>query len=150
MADETRNFEILEGYAPDILAVAAHGRITREDYEAVLIPAFNEKVRAEGKVKLLFVFGDDFSGYSAGAAWDDTKFGFLHLREMAALAVVTDVEWIRLGVKTFAPFMPGPVMLFHFRELPEAKEWVSRWRHDETDGPGVAAAHRLPTPEDKA
>ena len=150
MADEERNFEILEGFGPDVLAVAAHGRITSTDYEQVLIPAFEEKVRSEGKVKMLVVFGEDFSGYSPGAAWDDTKFGLLHLREIAGLAVVTDVEWLRLGVKTFAPFIPGPVALFHVSELPEAKDWVSQWHPEDEGGPEVAAARRLPTLEDKA
>ncbi|WP_300549840.1 STAS/SEC14 domain-containing protein [Roseovarius sp.] len=150
MTNAAQNFEILDGYAADVLAVSAHGTLTRQDYETVLIPKFEEMVRQEGKVKLLCVFGDDFSGYSAGAAWDDTKFGFLHMREMAGVAVVTDNVWLRLGVKTFAPLISCPVALFHMNELEDAQKWISEWEHEPENGPGVSVEHKLPTLEDKA
>ncbi len=150
MEQAARNFEVLEGYSADVLAIAAHGRITTEDYENVLIPQFTEKVRDEGKVKLLFIFGDDFTGYSPGAAWDDAKFGFLRLREIAGLAIVSDLEWLRLGVKTFAPLIGCPVALFYTEELPQAKEWINEWRHDQEGGPEIEVTQKLPTLEDKA
>ena len=150
MADKKPNFEVLEGYADDVLAISAHSKITTEDYENVLIPEFEKKARAEGKVKLLLIFGDDFTGYSVGAAWDDAKFGFLHLKEMAGLAVVSDVEWLRLGVKALAPFIHGPVALFHSDELAEATKWVNEWKHHTRGKPAVEVAAKLPTLEDKA
>ena len=150
MTKTAKNFEILDGYAADVLAISAHGTLTRQDYEDILIPKFEEKVRQEGKVKLFFVFGDDFSGYSAGAAWDDTKFGFLHMREMAGLAVVTDNVWLRLGVKTFAPLISCPVALFHVSELGDAQKWINQWHHEPAGGPSVSVDRKLPTLEDKA
>ena len=54
MTDTDGNFEILDGYDTDILAVAAHGRITREDYEEVLIPKFEDMVRRLGRRKVRF------------------------------------------------------------------------------------------------
>ena len=150
MPDTDRHFEVLSGYEPDILAVAAHGKITRADYENILIPAFNEKLEQEGRVKLLFLFGDDFVGYSRGAAWDDAKFGFLHLKDLAGLAVVSDLEWLRFGVKTFAPLIGCPVALFQTSELDQARQWISQWHHEQMGGPEVDAAGRLPTLEDKA
>jgi hypothetical protein len=150
MAQEKRHFEILEGYPADVLAIAAHGRVTRKDYEDVLIPAFEEKVRSEGKVKLLCILGEDFSGYSPGAAWDDTKFGFLHLRELAAMAVVTEVVWVRLALKAFAPIISCPVNLFHDNELEKARSWVSEWQHEDGGGPSVDADAPLPRNTDLA
>jgi hypothetical protein len=144
------HFEILEGYAADVLAIAAHGKITRDDYESVLLPAFAQKQRDEGKVKVLFIFGDDFTGYSAGAAWDDAKFGLLHMREIAALAVVSDLEWLRFGIKTFAPLISCPVALFQSEELEQAGTWINAWKHEHEKGPQVDAVRRLPTLEDKA
>ena len=149
MMQEEQNFEILDGFPADVVAVSAHGRITRADYEGVLMPHFEQAVLSEGKVKLLFVFGMDFTGYSAGAAWDDAKFGLLHLREIAGLAVVTDLEWLRLGAKAFAPFIACPVAVFHNNEMAEARTWITEWKHDREGGPEVAAEHKLPTLEDK-
>ena len=150
MTDTDGNFEILDGYDTDILAVTAHGRITREDYEEVLIPKFEDMVRREGMVKLLLVFGDDFTGYSPGAAWDDAKFGFLHLGEIAGLAVVSDVDWLRFGVKTFSPLIGCPVALFYNSELDRARDWISRWKHAQPGGPEVDATARVSALEDKA
>ncbi|MEM8630008.1 MAG: STAS/SEC14 domain-containing protein [Pseudomonadota bacterium] len=149
MSVNKSNFEILDGFSADVLAIAAHGKITTEDYETVLIPKFEAILKGEGRVKMLFVFGEDFAGYSAGAAWDDTKFGFLHMRDLAALAVVSDVEWLRFGVKTFSPLIGCPVALFHTSELETAKSWINDWHHDAAGGPEVAADHKLPTLEDK-
>lgn len=150
MADKKPNFEVLEGYADDVLAIAAHSKITTEDYENVLIPEFEKKAHAEGKVKLLLIFGDNFTGYSVGAAWDDAKFGFLHLNEIAGIAVVSDVQWLRLGLKALAPFIHGPVALFHSNELGEATKWVNEWKHGSHVKPAVEVAAKLPTLEDKA
>jgi hypothetical protein len=149
MTRNAANFEVLEGFAEDVLAIAAHGRITRQDYEDVLMPAFEQKVAAKGKVKVLFVMGEDFTGYSAGAAWDDAKFGFLHMRELAALAVVTDATWLRLGLKAFAPLIACPVALFHTDEMQAATTWINEWKHPEGAEPGIDVAGRLPTLEDK-
>jgi hypothetical protein len=143
------NFEILGGYPADVLAIAAHRRITRDDYENILIPEFEKKARAEGKVRLLILFGADFDGYSPGAAWDDAKFGLLHMREIAGLAVVTDHDWLRLGIKTFAPLIPCPVALYHLSEIEQAKAWVAEWKHESPGGPGADVDRKLPTLEDK-
>lgn len=149
MSQTDSNFEILEDFPPDVVAVAAHGRLNRSDYEEVLIPLIEKRVGKEGKVRLLFVFGEDFSGYSPGAAWDDAKFGLLHLRDFAGLAVVTDVGWLRLGVKALAPFIGCPVALFQNDEMAAARAWIVEWKHEPEGEPGVAADTRLPTLEDK-
>jgi stage II sporulation SpoAA-like protein len=146
----TQHFEILDGYAADVLAVSAHGTLTRDDYEDVLIPKFEEILRQEGKVKILFEFGDDFTGYSPGAAWDDAKFGLLHMRELAGLAVVADHAWLRLGFKTFAPLISCPVALFHTSERDQARKWINEWKHEQDQGQGVSVDRTLPTLEDKS
>ena len=150
MNDSNLNFEVLDGYPADVLAIAAHRRITSRDYEEVLTPRFAEKARTEGKVRLLIVFGEDFTGYSPGAAWDDAKFGFLHLGDLAGVAVVSDLDWLRLGIKAFAPLIPCPVALFHLGEMEEASRWISEWKHAPEGGPEVDASQKLPTLEDKA
>ncbi|WP_102225569.1 SpoIIAA family protein [Acidimangrovimonas sediminis] len=143
------NFEILAGFPADVVAIEARGKITRADYEEVLIPAIARVVAAEGRAKLLYVLGEGFEGLTAGAAWDDAKLGILHMGEFAKVAVVTDVEWIRLGVKMFAPMLRPPVHLFHLSEMEAARSWI---RNDHPEPPHVAevaADHKLPTLEDK-
>jgi len=142
-------FEILQGYPADVVAIAAHGYITRENYEDVLIPLVTETAKAQGKVKLLYVLGEEFEGVSAGAAWDDARLGLLHMDEFARMAVVTDIEWIRLGLKMFAPMMRYPIRVFHLGEREVAKTWLLHDKSEPPQEPQVAADHKLPTLEDK-
>ncbi|MEZ5777283.1 MAG: STAS/SEC14 domain-containing protein [Paracoccaceae bacterium] len=146
---KTGSFGFAEGFPPDVIAVTAHGHITRGDYERDLIPKVLERVRAEGRVKLLYEIGPDFSGFSAGAAWDDAKLGLLHLSDFAKVAVVTDHEWIRLGTKIFAPLIPCPVHLFHLSERAAAKEWICADAAEKPHKPGVDATHKIPPLEDR-
>jgi len=142
------HFEILQGIARDVVAVSASGHISGHDYEAVLIPLVEEGIRREGKIKLLYVIGPEFEGFSAGAAWDDTKLGLLHMRSMARIAVVSDLQWVRLGMKAFAPMIPCPVRVFHVAELDAAKAWIAKDDAEKSPKPEVAASHKIPPLED--
>lgn len=149
MTDRPHAMRILEGYPADVLAVAAEGHITRADYDEVLIPAVTARIKAEGKVKLLYVIGEGFRGYSAGAIWDDAKLGFLHLGDFTRVAVVTDVGWIVGSVRLFAPLIPCPVQVFALAEIEAAKAWIAENGHEPPAGPGVDVTHKLPLSEDR-
>ena len=145
----TAHMQILDGYPADVLAIKATGEIRREDYETVLIPAVKAKVTAEGRLKLVYILGPEFAGYTAGAMWDDAKLGFLHMGDFARVAVVTDVEWIRAGVKIFAPLMPCPVHVFALSELEATKVWIAEsGAPTEPHEPGVDVTHKMPLTED--
>lgn len=147
--DQSGSFSFAEDYPADVIAVAAHGHLKREDYERDLIPKVMERIRAEGRIKLIYEIGPDFAGFSAGAAWDDAKLGFLHLSDFAKIAVVTDHEWIRLGTKMFAPLISCPVHLFHLSERAAAKDWICSNVEAKPHKPGVDATHKIPTLEDR-
>ena len=146
---EEGHFTFHTDFPPDVIAVTAHGHIGRKDYERDLVPKVLERIRAEGKVKLLYEIGADFKGISAGAAWDDAELGLMHLTEFARIAVVTDVEWLRLGTKMFAPILPCPVHLFHLSERNAARDWICADGNEREHRPGVAADHKIPPLEDR-
>ena len=56
---------------------------------------------------------------------DDTKVGLTHLGDFSKIALVSDVEWIRLGMRAFAPMIPGEMRLFSLAERQQAEEWIS-------------------------
>ncbi|TNF16591.1 MAG: STAS/SEC14 domain-containing protein [Rhodobacteraceae bacterium] len=143
-------FEFFTGYPTDVLAFEAVGVIDAAAYETQLIPAVEAKIAAEGRVKLLYVLGDRFEGFTMGAAWDDTKLGFSHLGDFGALAVVTDTDWIRHGTKLFMPLVPAPLRVFHLAELEDAKAWMREaGRAEEDHSHDTAATRKLSTLEDK-
>lgn len=141
--------EILSGYPADVLAVAANGHVTRADYEEVLIPAVEAKIKSQGRVKMIYVVGEGFAGYSAGAVWDDAKLGFLHLGDFARVAVVTDTGWIASSVRLFAPLVRCPVHVFPLSGLDAARAWIAEDRPPPAAGPEVDATHKLPLAEDR-
>ena len=125
-SEEARSgrFVILEGYPENVAAFRAEGVITRDDYEETLIPIIEEKIRAQGRVKLLYWCGEEFKGFSAGAMWDDARFGLTHLGDFSKIAVVSDIKWVRQSVKLFAPLMPAPVQVFYNADIEDAKHWI--------------------------
>lgn len=145
---DSGHFDVLDGFPADVVAVSARGKIDRVAYEKTLIPLIEARINAEGKVKLLYEIGDGFDGYTAGAMWDDAKLGLMHLAEFARVAVVTDIEWIRMGVKMFAPMMPAEVHLFHLAEREAAKSWITGNMPATDGGPRVAADRKLAANED--
>jgi hypothetical protein len=111
---------------PDnVLGFRAKGTVTANDYEAVLIPAVEAMLAHQAKVRFLYHLGEDFSGFEAGAMWDDAKLGFRHLTAWEHVAMVSDVDWLRWAATIFALAIPGHVRMFHNHELAVAKHWVS-------------------------
>ena len=121
----TGHFVILDGYPDNVVAFRAEGVITRDDYEETLIPIVQESISARGQVKLLYWCGDEFKGFSAGAMWDDARFGLTHLGDFSKIAVVSDIEWVRQSVKLFAPSVRAPVQVFHNTDIEDAKRWIA-------------------------
>ena len=116
---------------PENLIVAtAHGKVTAEDYEGVLMPAVEKIIRAKKKVRLLYHLDRDFTGFTPGAIWDDAKLGLGHLNSYDAVAIVTDVLWVRDAALFFGMFFRCPVRVFHNEEMEEARSWVATalWR----------------------
>ncbi|MEM9730045.1 MAG: STAS/SEC14 domain-containing protein [Myxococcota bacterium] len=117
--------EIIQDLPDRVLGIKATGHVTADDYQQVLVPALEAKLTKQKKVRLLYVLGDDFEGYSGGAAWEDAKVGMKHLSDFDRAAVVTDVDWVENMVKAFGFAMPGEVRVFDGDELREAREWIS-------------------------
>lgn len=108
----------------NILAFEATGEVTAGDYETVIMPAVESVLRKYKKVRLLYHLGEGFTGFTAGAIWDDTKVGLKHLTAWEKVALVTDVHWLRNTIKTIGFLIPGTVKLFGNTEMDAAREWI--------------------------
>ncbi len=118
-------FDVMKDVPQGVIGIAAKGTVQTQDYEKVLIPLVQGKLAANEKLRLLMQFGPEFTGYTAGAMWEDGKFGFGHLRDFDMIAVVTDTAWLRHAVEMFAPFLSCPVRVFPVNEAAAAKTWVA-------------------------
>ncbi|NDG74300.1 MAG: STAS/SEC14 domain-containing protein [Synechococcaceae bacterium WB8_1B_136] len=115
----------IEDLPTGTLGFAFHGQIRGEDIDQVLVPAIDAGVAQCDHLKLLLCFGDDFEGYTLDAAWDDSNLGLRQWSGFERLAVVTDLAWLRQGVRGLALLLPYPVRLFNPAEADDARRWLS-------------------------
>lgn len=107
------------------LGFEAVGQVVSDDYRDVLVPAVDAALAEHGRVRLIYLLGDRFEGYSGGAAWEDSKLGLEHFSKWERCAVVTDVSWMEHVVKAFGWMMPGTFRVFPTAALDDAKSWIA-------------------------
>jgi hypothetical protein len=118
----------MEGLPEGVVGLEATGEVTAEDYETVAGPAVERARQGGEKLRLLYVLGEGFTGFTSGAMWDDTKLGLAHPFSWDRIAVVTDDDGLRHLVKGFGWVIPGHVRLFPVADLGSATAWVSEPR----------------------
>lgn len=117
--------EQLTGFPENVVAVVCKGRVTRADYDAVLLPAVRRALQRHDKVRLYYETDADFAGLDPGAMWEDFKVGMQHLTRWERIAVVTNVDWIKHAVRLFGFLMPAVTKLFSPAESAQAREWIT-------------------------
>jgi hypothetical protein len=114
----------LDGFPDNVLAFRCTGRVTRADYDTVLVPAVVDALGKHDKLRVYYETGDDF-GLDPGAIWEDFKVGVEHLSRWEKVAVVTDVDWIKAAVRFFSFMMPATTRAFVPSEAAQARAWIS-------------------------
>ena len=109
------------------IGLRAAGKLTKDEYTAVLEPALREGVES-GELRLLFVL-TDFDGLELSAWPEDFKTGLrTWVRDHSAwkrFALVTDVEWVAKAMHMFVWMTPGEVLIREMDGLDEAKAWIA-------------------------
>lgn len=117
--------ELLQDFPDNVVAFVAKGRVSRADYDSVLVPAVEKALKRLEKVRLYYELGAEFQGIDAGAAWEDFVVGVNHWLRWERAAVVTDVDWIRYSFNVFRFLMPAQVRVFPTAEAVEARKWIA-------------------------
>jgi hypothetical protein len=116
---------LLDGFPPDVVAVATTGRLTRADYETVLIPRLEAAAASHRKLRCYYQLDEPFAGMDAGAAWDDARVGIEYWTRWERVAVVTDVAWIAHLLDALRFLMPGRVRAFPTAQADDARAWLT-------------------------
>jgi len=116
--------EVMTDLPDNVLGLRASGEVTSDDYATTLVPALESKLARFRKVRLLYVIGDEFDGYTGSAAWEDAKVGMKHWTAFERVAIVTDVDWIENTAKAFGFMLPGEVRVFDDDDVEQARRWV--------------------------
>ncbi|MCB1775362.1 MAG: STAS/SEC14 domain-containing protein [Gammaproteobacteria bacterium] len=117
--------ELLDGLSDAVIGVKATGEVTADDYRNVLVPALEERLERHKHVRLLYVLGSEFEGFTGGAAWEDSKVGMRHFTAFDRIAVVSDLDWVQRMVKALGFVVPGEVRVYDEGGLEQARTWIS-------------------------
>jgi hypothetical protein len=117
--------ETLKDLPSGVDGVRATGTVSRDDYDAVFRPLLEAAHREGRRVRLLYQFAPEFTGFTPGAGLEDARLGLKYLRLFERCAVLTDVGWLGDAVRFLSMMMPCPVKVFINTEWQQAVEWVS-------------------------
>lgn len=107
-----------------VLGVLCSEKITLNDYKKTLIPALNRIIAEHGKVRILFDFSDDFSGYELKAMMEDARYSFKHFKKFEKFAAINSPLWIRPMVSILDSFTKCRSRAFHKSARDEAWGWI--------------------------
>ena len=116
--------EIMPETEGNVLVVKATEKLTAGDYEEAFIPKINQLIEEYGKVRVVVLLAENFSGWEIGAAWDDAAFGIQHRNDFEKMAVVGGPKWVQWATKISFNFMDGQVAVYDIPELQSAVAWV--------------------------
>jgi len=117
--------KIMNDFPDNVLGVSGEGKITGADYETVLIPAIEGKLKTHKKLRMLYHLGSSFTGFDLSAMVDDAKMGMKHLSAWDRIALVSDHEMINAFAKFFGHMMSCELRVYKNSELAEAKKWIT-------------------------
>ena len=116
-------FETMTGLPDGVIGFEAVGEVEATDYEDVLMPALARGAES-GAVRLIFVLGDRFKGYSPGAMKEDAGL-VAHANSWKRTAVVSDLGWVVHLSTAFGWMVPGKFKRFGLAERDAAIAWVA-------------------------
>lgn len=116
---------LLDQLPDNVIGIVASATVDARDYETIVVPAVEARLKSQRKLRLLYELGADFEGFTAGAMWDDTRLGLGHLDAWERIAVVTDIGWITRAVRLFALAIPCPVRAYANADRAEAEAWIA-------------------------
>jgi len=118
--------KIITDLPDNVLGVSSEGKITGTDYETVLIPALEEKLKRHKKIRILYYLESNFTGFNLRAMLVDAKMEIKHLSSWDRFALVSDHVLINIFTKLFGYMLSCELRIFKDAELEEAKKWIAK------------------------
>ena len=116
---------MLTGLPDGVVGFEATGKVEAADYKEILDPALTKAIDEHGSIRVLYVLGEGFTGYSAGALWEDTLVGTKDFSKWERIAVVSDTDWVHNTVQAFAWAVPARIRTFPTAERDAAVAWLT-------------------------
>ena len=117
--------EIIHDLPEKVIGFRATGKVTRDDYEKILMPAVDVQEKKFNKINFLLWVDTDLSNYTFGAWVDDALVGLKHLTHWHKVAIVSHSGTVKKFTDIFGHLVPGIYKGFQTSELEAAKQWVA-------------------------
>src|SRR3954454_20042165 len=112
---------------PHTLGFVISGRLTRAEYQEVLLPPVRDTIARGEQIRVLVVI-DDFQGLEPGALLGElkaaAKLGSEQRSAVSRFAVVSDTEWGRRAITLFGWLVPGEIRAFTIAQRSGAETWL--------------------------
>jgi hypothetical protein len=104
------------------LELVVSGKLVEEDYNK-LVERTEELVANHGSINMIIEL-KDFHGWTAGAAWEDLKFGIEHFNHIDRMAIVGESVWEEGMAMFIKPFTTAEVKYFDHKHSDDAYNWI--------------------------
>ena len=116
---------LIENLPGNVVGLKAEGKVTREDYELRIMPQIRAREREFDKIRLIYVLGGDFMGYTVGAFWKDPTLAFRRPGSWERIAIVSDSDALRMVMALLSWVIPSKMKVYRLASTDEAKSWVA-------------------------
>lgn len=116
--------ERIQGLPTGVDGVRCNGKLTVEDYDAVVVPLLAEVQRQQRRLRCLVEI-EGFDGITPSAAFEDVRLGLRALGSFDGCAVVSDLPWVGEVLQVVRFLMPYPVRVFPPDRRDEAIAWLA-------------------------
>ena len=104
------------------LEITVSGKLVEEDYRT-LTERTAELIANHGKINIIVELAD-FHGWTAGAAWEDLKFGMEHFDHIDKMALIGESMWEEGMTLFIKPFTTAEVRYFDREKSEDAYNWI--------------------------
>ena len=123
--------ELIHGLPKNVVGITTRGRVTREDWDDVLLPAMDEALRRHEKVRLYYEIASRYPG----AGWDVLD---LATDKLERIAVVSDAAWVKWVANALCFLITSKVRVFSKEEEEESRTWIIGSSDETVDVTGFA------------
>lgn len=109
----------------NIAAFKASGKITKADFDDLVVPYVKAKVNTFEELNYLFLLDTDLDQFTAGAWFQDVLVGLKNLMKWNRAAIVTDKKMVQNFTDIFSVVMPGEFKSFPIADLENAIFWCA-------------------------
>lgn len=116
---------VMQNVPDHVAGFIARDKVTKEDYDKVLMPAIDASAKQFHRLHFLMVLETDIKNFTPGAWLDDALIGLKHLTKWHRMAFVTNQPGVKKFNDIFSIIVPGESKTFFHDQLEEAIQWVS-------------------------